>query len=157
MRGITKGDIRYGSRLFFTGDLGSSTVYYRRLARRGGVKRISGVIYDDIRQAMIDRLKLVSLLTLTCLLAYVLTIGVYRFFMTVLHMSNIQIERVRYKGQRTCGRANLSSPQCSCHRNRCEFPESDLSYLRILTIAGNFCSETSKLSLCVSFPFCWKI
>ncbi|KAM0803033.1 histone-fold-containing protein [Usnea florida] len=38
IRGITKGDIR-------------------RLARRGGIKRISGTIYDDARQAMIDRIK----------------------------------------------------------------------------------------------------
>ncbi|KAL2044334.1 hypothetical protein N7G274_003039 [Stereocaulon virgatum] len=40
VRGITKGDIR-------------------RLARRGGVKRISGTIYDEVRQAMIARLKLI--------------------------------------------------------------------------------------------------
>ncbi|KAL8807957.1 MAG: hypothetical protein Q9182_000423 [Xanthomendoza sp. 2 TL-2023] len=33
---------------------------HRRLARRGGVKRISGGIYDDVRKAMTDRLKLVS-------------------------------------------------------------------------------------------------
>ena len=31
----------------------------RRLARRGGVKRISGLIYDDVRGAIKDRLKLV--------------------------------------------------------------------------------------------------
>ncbi|KAH7069037.1 histone-fold-containing protein [Paraphoma chrysanthemicola] len=36
--GVTKGDIR-------------------RLARRGGVKRIAGTIYDDIRQALKDRLR----------------------------------------------------------------------------------------------------
>ena len=36
-------------------------VYCRRLARRGGVKRISGNIYDEARKAMMDRLKLVSL------------------------------------------------------------------------------------------------
>lgn len=40
VRGITKGDLR-------------------RLARRGGVKRISGNLYDDIRTAMTDRLKLI--------------------------------------------------------------------------------------------------
>ena len=28
-----------------------------RLARRGGIKRISGTIYDDARDAMVDRLK----------------------------------------------------------------------------------------------------
>lgn len=33
---------------------------HRRLARRGGVKRISGRIYDDVRRAMTDRLKVVS-------------------------------------------------------------------------------------------------
>lgn len=38
VRGITKGDIR-------------------RLARRGGIKRISGTVYDETRQAMVDRLK----------------------------------------------------------------------------------------------------
>lgn len=31
-----------------------------RLARRGGVKRISGQIYDDIRSCLRDRLTLVS-------------------------------------------------------------------------------------------------
>ncbi|KAL2051677.1 hypothetical protein ABVK25_008091 [Lepraria finkii] len=40
VRGVTKGDIR-------------------RLARRGGVKRISGTIYDEVRQALIARLKLI--------------------------------------------------------------------------------------------------
>lgn len=38
IRGITKGDIR-------------------RLARRGGIKRISANIYDEARTAMVDRLK----------------------------------------------------------------------------------------------------
>jgi len=38
IRGITKGDIR-------------------RLARRGGVKRISAAIYDDIRSTMKDHLQ----------------------------------------------------------------------------------------------------
>ncbi|KAL8932012.1 MAG: hypothetical protein Q9211_006584, partial [Gyalolechia sp. 1 TL-2023] len=38
IRGITKADIR-------------------RMARRGGVKRISSGIYDDVRTAMTDRLK----------------------------------------------------------------------------------------------------
>lgn len=32
----------------------------RRLARRGGVKRIAATIYDDIRQALKDRLRAVS-------------------------------------------------------------------------------------------------
>ena len=32
----------------------------RRLARRGGVKRISGQIYEDARAAMVDQLKRVS-------------------------------------------------------------------------------------------------
>ena len=36
----------------------------RRLARRGGIKRISGNLYDDIRTAMTDRLKLVRLLNI---------------------------------------------------------------------------------------------
>ncbi|KAI9848782.1 MAG: Histone H4 [Thelocarpon superellum] len=40
IQGITKGDIR-------------------RMARRGGVKRISSMIYDDIRAAMKDRLSVV--------------------------------------------------------------------------------------------------
>lgn len=40
VRGITKGDIR-------------------RLARRGGVKRLSTQIYDEVRTAMQDRLKLI--------------------------------------------------------------------------------------------------
>lgn len=33
---------------------------YSRLARRGGVKRISAGIYDEVRVAMEDRLRLVS-------------------------------------------------------------------------------------------------
>ncbi|MCJ1445179.1 MAG: Histone H4 [Stictis urceolatum] len=40
IRGITKGDIR-------------------RLARRGGVKRISGLIYDEVREAIKSRLTLI--------------------------------------------------------------------------------------------------
>ncbi|MCJ1368969.1 hypothetical protein MMC20_000176 [Loxospora ochrophaea] len=42
VHGITKGDIR-------------------RLARRGGVKRISAAIYDDVRSAMVTRLQGVGL------------------------------------------------------------------------------------------------
>ncbi|KAL1798736.1 hypothetical protein ACET3X_002773 [Alternaria dauci] len=38
IRGVTKGDIR-------------------RLARRGGVKRIAATIYDDVRQALRERLQ----------------------------------------------------------------------------------------------------
>ncbi|PSN62203.1 histone-fold-containing protein [Corynespora cassiicola Philippines] len=38
IRGVTKGDIK-------------------RLARRGGIKRISGMIYDDVRQVMKERLE----------------------------------------------------------------------------------------------------
>ncbi|MCJ1346719.1 hypothetical protein MMC31_004937 [Peltigera leucophlebia] len=40
VRGVTKGDIR-------------------RLARRGGVKRISAGVYDEVRAAMEDRLRLI--------------------------------------------------------------------------------------------------
>ena len=32
-----------------------------RLARRGGIKRISGNVYDEARDAMVDRLKTVFL------------------------------------------------------------------------------------------------
>ena len=32
---------------------------FRRLARRGGVKRLSGTIYDEVRNAMKDRIQLV--------------------------------------------------------------------------------------------------
>ncbi|THV78014.1 hypothetical protein D6D29_08022 [Aureobasidium pullulans] len=40
--------------------LGKSTAKrHRRLARRGGVKRISATIYDEVRAALKDRLKLV--------------------------------------------------------------------------------------------------
>ena len=35
------------------------SILHRRLARRGGVKRISGTIYDDVRSAMTDRIKAV--------------------------------------------------------------------------------------------------
>ncbi|OBW67904.1 MAG: Bet v1-like protein [Aureobasidium pullulans] len=39
--------------------LGKSTAKrHRRLARRGGVKRISATIYDEVRAALKDRLKL---------------------------------------------------------------------------------------------------
>ncbi|KAF2473910.1 histone-fold-containing protein [Lindgomyces ingoldianus] len=40
IRGVTKGDIR-------------------RLARRGGVKRISGMIYEDVRQVLKSRLEII--------------------------------------------------------------------------------------------------
>ncbi|KAF2129643.1 hypothetical protein P153DRAFT_23218 [Dothidotthia symphoricarpi CBS 119687] len=40
IRGVTKGDIR-------------------RLARRGGVKRIAGTIYDDVRDALKERLRVI--------------------------------------------------------------------------------------------------
>ena len=57
---LAKGDIRYAN-LF--------SVIYRsmliascsRLARRGGIKRISANIYDEARKAMVDRLKTVYL------------------------------------------------------------------------------------------------
>lgn len=59
VRGVTKGDIRYASRNWRA--LGLELINWpcRRLARRGGVKRISGTIYDEVRQALIARLKLV--------------------------------------------------------------------------------------------------
>jgi histone H3/H4 len=36
------------------------TIFSRRLARRGGVKRTAATIYDDVRQALKDRLRSVS-------------------------------------------------------------------------------------------------
>jgi hypothetical protein len=39
----------------------SSLTDFRRLARRGGVKRIAGTIYDDVRKALKDRLQSVRL------------------------------------------------------------------------------------------------
>jgi hypothetical protein len=36
------------------------TCHCRRLARRGGVKRIAATIYDDIRQALKDRVTAVG-------------------------------------------------------------------------------------------------
>lgn len=36
------------------------TIMFRRLARRGGVKRISALVYDDMRSAVKQRLELVS-------------------------------------------------------------------------------------------------
>ena len=58
---IAKGDIRYAwlSECIYWSMLRASC---SRLARRGGIKRISGTIYDDARQAMIDRIKAVCLL-----------------------------------------------------------------------------------------------
>lgn len=35
--------------------------FYSRLARRGGIKRISADIYDEARTAIVDRLKTVYL------------------------------------------------------------------------------------------------
>ena len=58
---IAKGDIRYALRskhIYWS----MLKVFRSRLARRGGIKRISGTIYDDARQAMIDRIKAVCLL-----------------------------------------------------------------------------------------------
>ena len=57
---IAKGDIRYAwvSKCIYW----SMLKFFRsRLARRGGIKRISGTIYDEARQAMIDRVKAVCL------------------------------------------------------------------------------------------------
>lgn len=48
-------------------------LHLRRLARRGGIKRISGNLYDDIRTAMTDRLKLVGFLNIY--ICFVLTNG----------------------------------------------------------------------------------
>lgn len=35
--------------------------FIRRIARRGGVKRISGTIYDEIREAMKNKIRMVRL------------------------------------------------------------------------------------------------
>jgi hypothetical protein len=40
--------------------LNTSLTFHRRLARRGGVKRIAATIYDDVRKALKDRLAAVS-------------------------------------------------------------------------------------------------
>lgn len=45
----------------------------RRLARRGGIKRISATVYDDIRVALKDQLTKVSLL-------YLLTVTWFTIF-----------------------------------------------------------------------------
>ncbi|KEQ72829.1 histone H4 [Aureobasidium namibiae CBS 147.97] len=45
IQGITKGSIRY---------------MFRRLARRGGVKRISATIYEEVRAALKTRLTMVT-------------------------------------------------------------------------------------------------
>jgi histone H4 len=47
------------------------TCLYRRLARRGGVKRISATIYADIRQALKERLQSVGVLYIS--LRFILT------------------------------------------------------------------------------------
>jgi histone H4 len=36
-------------------------MFFRRLARRGGIKRIAATIYNDIRMVLKDRLQKVSL------------------------------------------------------------------------------------------------
>ena len=46
----------------FCGSTGAKLIASRsRLARRGGIKRLSGTIYDEARDAMVDRLKTVFL------------------------------------------------------------------------------------------------
>jgi hypothetical protein len=68
IHGVTKGDIRYvsndASKLFGSSLLAASKLMpislSRRLARRGGVKRISATIYDDVRAALKQRLEIVS-------------------------------------------------------------------------------------------------
>jgi hypothetical protein len=39
------------------------TIQLRRLARRGGVKRISGAIYEDMRRELKERLRVVGLVS----------------------------------------------------------------------------------------------
>ena len=63
MMNAAKGDIRYACAASFLGAIVWYTdlmVFKRRLARRGGVKRINGFIYQDVRNAMKDRLELVG-------------------------------------------------------------------------------------------------
>jgi hypothetical protein len=43
-------------KLIFYFTLSNTNSLHRRLARRGGVKRISATIYDDVRQALKSRL-----------------------------------------------------------------------------------------------------
>ena len=55
---LAKGDIRYAWS-FLRLDRSVLIAAGSRLARRGGIKRLSGTIYDATRDAMIDRLKTV--------------------------------------------------------------------------------------------------
>jgi histone H4 len=64
----------------------------RRLARRGGVKRISAMIYDDVRLAMKERLETVSGPNVAFLLSS-LTKFQHRSSVTVLPMSSIERPR----------------------------------------------------------------
>lgn len=79
IRGISESELRLGEELMADGYYYPSegrysvchlfSVIYRsmliascsRLARRGGIKRISANIYDEARKAMVDRLKTVYL------------------------------------------------------------------------------------------------
>ncbi|KAL9607818.1 MAG: hypothetical protein Q9167_007300 [Letrouitia subvulpina] len=56
-KGVTVGKVGSGGK-----GMGKSGLKrHRRLARRGGVKRISGEIYEEIRKAMTDRLRIVRI------------------------------------------------------------------------------------------------
>ncbi|MCJ1271112.1 hypothetical protein MMC22_011011, partial [Lobaria immixta] len=59
VRGITKGDIRTSISTKSDPQTNNRISSRSRLARRGGVKRLSTQIYDEVRTAMQDRLKLI--------------------------------------------------------------------------------------------------
>ena len=56
---IAKGDIRYAGSFSAVSTVRELIASRSRLARRGGIKRISGTVYDEARDAMVDRLKTV--------------------------------------------------------------------------------------------------
>jgi hypothetical protein len=65
IHGVTKGDIRYVfddalqplALFLLIAPNSCSYLFPRRIARRGGVKRISATIYDDVRAALKQRLQ----------------------------------------------------------------------------------------------------
>ncbi|KAL6719372.1 histone H4 [Lecanora helva] len=61
---------------------------HRRLARRGGIKRISGQIYDEVREAIKDRIRTVGFQYAT--ITHLLTIT-YRYCMIALPLYSTEI------------------------------------------------------------------
>ncbi|KAI4214895.1 MAG: hypothetical protein LQ351_002608 [Letrouitia transgressa] len=93
-KGITVGKVGSGGK-----KMGKSGLKrHRRLARRGGVKRVSGEIYDEIRKAMTGRLRIVRNAVVYFLSTAVIELGSTLMF----YFSNSSDPQGLYRLLRTC-------------------------------------------------------